>query len=369
MTRSTPSIAVVLPRGTSFGPVRATSIDLCVHDFVGNSAYAASTSIHCAALEQPFPNFDLHLDYGGSGGQFTKALRIADRIRTDNSELIVVHQHLPTAFLISKVVGRPVLLHAHNFQKLKTTSLRRAWRRRRYAGLAGIIFVSEVCRTHFLENWPDVNVPTFVVHNGLDLSLWSPAPQRLKQVLIACRAAPEKGVLEAIQALRQALPKMQGWTALLMLTEPEKHPDYFAQVSKIAHESDGSISILLNQTHDAVKTATETSEIALVLSKWQEPFGRTAIEAHAGGAALISSGTGGLREVSGDAAIFVDPNDAQGIADALMRLGSDEELRRGLVAAGHARMSGMFEIHKVTGDLDRVYGQFLKSDLLQSPSA
>ena len=42
MSRSSSShpLALVLPRGTSFGPVRATSIDLCIHDVVLNSRYA-----------------------------------------------------------------------------------------------------------------------------------------------------------------------------------------------------------------------------------------------------------------------------------------------------------------------------------------
>jgi glycosyltransferase involved in cell wall biosynthesis len=362
---SLPSLAVVMPRGTSFGPARATSIDLCVHDFVRNSSYEARTSIHCAAVENPFTGFDLRFDYGGSGGQFAKAIRIADRIKADDSKLIVVHQHLPTAFLISKLLQRPVLFHAHNFQKLKTASLRRKLQFWRYSGLAGIIFVSEECRTHFVSNWPEVNVPTFVVHNGLDLLTWVPAPQRLKQVLVVCRAAPEKGALEAMRAIQEALPKMPGWKAKVILSEPDKHPDYFAQICNIAKDSSGAICTLLNQPHEVVKKATEESEIALVLSKWPEPFGRTAIEAHAGGAALISSGTGGLREVSGGACIFVDPNDVHAIVQALVQLGSDDDLRRKLVAAGHARMSSMFDIRKVTDDLDRVYDQCLNSSILR----
>jgi len=359
MIRKASSLAIILPRGTSFGAARATSIDLCVQDFVRNSRHRATTKVHCAAVADLFAGFDLRLDHGGFGGQFTKALRIASRISADNADLIVVHQHLPTASLISRILKRPVLLHAHNFQKPKHQSIGRALRRWRYSGLAGIIFVSEECRRHFISNWPDVNIPTFVVHNGLDLSSWAPAYPRFKQVLVACRAAPEKGVLEAIQALREVLPKMQGWKAQLMLTESDKHPEYFEQVCKLANDSDGSISILLNQTHDAVKKAAEISEIALVLSKWEEPFGRTAIEAHAGGSALISSGTGGLREVSGDACIFVDPSDVQAIGQTVIRLASDEGLRRSLAAAGQARAYRMFDIRAVASQLDVIYDQFL----------
>ena len=366
MVQVYPKIAVVLPRGTSFGPNGATSIDLCVRDIVRNSRYARVTSVHCAAVKEPFPGFDLHFDYGGAGGQFSKALRIALRIRAENNDLTIVHQHLPTAFLLSKTLRHPVLLHAHNFQKIKNGSLSRLLRCIRYAGLAGVIFVSEECRKHFVANFPDVDVPTFVVNNGLELSRWSPAPLRLKQVLVAGRAAPEKGVLEAVVALRESLPKLPGWTALLMLTEAGKHPEYFSQIVNVVKGTNGAISILLNQNHEAVQKATEESEIALVLSKWQEPFGRTAMEAHAGGAALISSGTGGLREVSAEAGFYVDPSNSQAVVEALVRLGNDDKLRRDLVNAGHARVMNMFDISKVSGELDIIYDHILKTRMLSN---
>ena len=54
-----------------------------------------------------------------------------------------------------------------------------------------------------------------------------------------------------------------------------------------------------------VKAKCEQAAIALVPSKWDEPFGRTALEAHAGGCAVVSSGTGGLAEISENNAIVL----------------------------------------------------------------
>jgi len=48
-----------------------------------------------------------------------------------------------------------------------------------------------------------------------------------------------------------------------------------------------------------VRSWMKRAAIALVPSTWAEPFGLTALEAHAAGAALVSSGRGGLREASG----------------------------------------------------------------------
>jgi len=59
---------------------------------------------------------------------------------------------------------------------------------------------------------------------------------------------------------------------------------------------------------------------SVVASKWAEPFGRVTLEAHAGGAALISSGTGGLSEISGDAALYLEAVTGPVIASALCQL-------------------------------------------------
>src|SRR5690606_30964677 len=49
-----PRIAVVMPRGMSFGPERASSIDLCAHDFITHSRYRASTTVHADEVARPY---------------------------------------------------------------------------------------------------------------------------------------------------------------------------------------------------------------------------------------------------------------------------------------------------------------------------
>ena len=64
--------------------------------------------------------------------------------------------------------------------------------------------------------------------------------------------------------------------------------------------------IQTDQPHSVVKRAYESAAIAIVPSIFPEPFGRTAIEAFAGGAALVASRSGGLSEVVGDAALTLE---------------------------------------------------------------
>ncbi|MFZ1755856.1 MAG: glycosyltransferase family 1 protein [Caldilineaceae bacterium] len=66
-----------------------------------------------------------------------------------------------------------------------------------------------------------------------------------------------------------------------------------------------------------------------------EGFGLPVLEAQQMGVAVMTSNNSSLPEVAGDAALLVDPNDTEAIADAMLRLSRDESLRQELIAKGY----------------------------------
>jgi alpha-1,3-rhamnosyl/mannosyltransferase len=69
-----------------------------------------------------------------------------------------------------------------------------------------------------------------------------------------------------------------------------------------------------------------------------EGFGIPVVEAMAQGTAVVSADIPALREVAGDAARFVRPDDVDGWADAIRALLTDDAARGRLVAAGTERV-------------------------------
>jgi glycosyltransferase involved in cell wall biosynthesis len=79
---------------------------------------------------------------------------------------------------------------------------------------------------------------------------------------------------------------------------------------------------------------------ALAFPSLYEGFGFPALEAMACGTPVLTSNVSSLPELVGDAAVLVDPNDAQAIADGLRSLLCDDDLHERLRTAGPARAAG-----------------------------
>jgi glycosyltransferase involved in cell wall biosynthesis len=65
-----------------------------------------------------------------------------------------------------------------------------------------------------------------------------------------------------------------------------------------------------------------------------EGFGLPLLEAMQSGTPVIASNTSSLPEVIGDAGIMLDPHDVEGLANAMYRVISDENLRKEMIAKG-----------------------------------
>jgi len=77
--------------------------------------------------------------------------------------------------------------------------------------------------------------------------------------------------------------------------------------------------------------------LALVMPSLEEGFGLPALEAMAHGTAVIASRDAALMEVTGDAALHIDARDVSMLADAMLRVARDGELRAQLGANGIER--------------------------------
>ena len=355
-------ILMFLPRHMRFGPSNATSIDLCVRDLVTASRFRSSTTVVCCENETLFSGIDV-MTYSRTvdDSRRRKIAFALEQVLRSAPDLIVVQQHLPTAAALASRTNTPVVLHKHNMikdipRRGVWNSFRRRFKLRQYRALAGMIFVSGTCRNAFAADWPEVQLPSAIVYNGLDFSQWQPYAQKRDEIICVGRAAPEKGIKEAAEALVSVLQEHPDWRARFILSEPSRFPDYLEDVLAVVRPWQDRIAIDMARPFAEVKEHCENAAIAIIPSKWEEPFGRTALEAHAAGCAVISSGTGGLSEIAPEHTLMLPPGFTAGhIADQVRRLILDRELRVRLASAGREHCANKFALAEVAREADNFY--------------
>ena len=253
-------------------------------------------------------------------------------------------------------------MHRHNYTRRYADTAR--WRRIfkplkacRMASIDQYVVVSESVRDAFIEDWPALEAKCLRIHNFVNFDEWAPSVLRTSEIVFAGRCVPEKGVLEAARAITVALSSNPGWKATFILSRLDEKPAYADAVLDLLKGS--PVEILIDQPFAVVKARMEEAAVALVPSLWKEPFGRTALEAHAGGAAVISSGRGGLTEVSGDAALYVDPENLSALVSAIDRLMNDNVLRQRLQSQGRDHVRRTFSLEETVVLYDRMIGEAL----------
>lgn len=256
-------------------------------------------------------------------------------LRDYDPDVIEFHQQLKQAIRLSKRFPKAArFLYRHNALKSPRHGLDR-WRyQRRFRQIDGLIFVSEAGRREFLNDYPTQVQKAFAIPNPIDVCGWhAPVEGREPVIAFAGRAMAEKGVDLICAALPAVLDRHPDWRAVLMLNDWQAHQDWAEpHVAPLARFGD-RVTVMKSAPLGEVQKVMKTAAIALTPSVWAEPLGLTALEAHAAGAALISSGRGGLREASGPHALYVDDLTAPALERAMEQLIVDPQLREDMARA------------------------------------
>ena len=107
------------------------------------------------------------------------------------------------------------------------------------------------------------------------------------------------------------------------------------------------------------KAALLSGACALVFPTLYEGFGMPVVEAMTCGVPVLTSNISSLPEVAGDAALLVDPLNVDDIADGMVRLLSDRELRRSLTQKGYAR-ARQFSWQRAAAQLWEVFDSLVR---------
>ncbi|PUE55512.1 glycosyltransferase family 4 protein [Limnohabitans parvus] len=212
---------------------------------------------------------------------------------------------------------------------------------------------------------------TAVVPHGIDLSRFSPPPDKLTAwadsglpgqygIGVFGRVRPDKGSDVFVQAMIQALPQLPGATAVIA---------GLAQAQHQAYQQDLQQQIDAAGLHDRIVFLGEVPAgevhrwyqrcLLCVACPRYEPFGLTPFEAAATGCALVCSRTGAFDQLAipGETGEMVDTGDVRGLTQAVLSVLRDQQHAVQMGEAARVRVTEHFSLAREAEGIGRVYQQ------------
>lgn len=162
--------------------------------------------------------------------------------------------------------------------------------------------------------------------------------------------------IRALPRLREALPAVH----CVFAGVPHPRPGdlaYQADLERLARELGVADAVTFAGLVDPIADLYAAADIVVNPARFNEPFGRVAIEALSAGCPVVAARVGAIPEVvrDGREALLFDAEDHAGLARSVQRLWEEPQLREELVGNGRIRVSEAFdEEHAVAAFGDAV---------------
>jgi glycosyltransferase involved in cell wall biosynthesis len=305
-----------------------------------------------------------------------------------NAQPDLVHSGAPHATPVGKL-SCPRVLTCHDLVPLAYPA-QRGWRNggllgryrthhRRFHSADHVIAISRTTADDLINRLGIPHQQISVVHNGVDLTRWTAEPRpedaavRIAHGLqgrpyLLCVGSAHwrknsEGVMQGLARARRLIGNedlLVAWAGRLDREERQR-------VHAAARSAGVEEAVqLLGYVPDVELAALYRGATAQVFVSRAEGFGYPVVEAMACGCPVITSNRSSLIEIAEDAAVTVDPEDADAIADAIVMLADDNAERHRLARSG-VRRAQLYSLRRMAEQTLEVYCQVLGSRVGSRP--
>jgi len=175
--------------------------------------------------------------------------------------------------------------------------------------------------------------PVEVIHNGVVTRPPRPSLSPPPTATFAGRLVREKGVDVLLRAFTKVVTSIPDARLFLAGEGPERE-NLQRMIAELGLLS--NVTLLGHLSHIDLERYFSAAWTQVVPSRWEEPFGVVATEAMMRGTAVVASNCGGLKEIvqHGRTGFLVPPDDANALADALLKFMQDHDLAERMGEAG-----------------------------------
>ena len=297
-------ISILLPYKENYTPNSAGAVSLFVNDINNESYFKNSTFIFGNTLSnKKLSNNYINLKLDKKILQSTSKLYVKsflDNEKKINSDLVEIHNRPNYIILIKKTFSKKIILYFHNDPLTMNGSKSVNERIYLLNNVDKIIFNSNWSKNRFflgLGNKKLISQKTSVCYQSsskVDINF-----QKKKKIIsFVGKLNIAKGYDIFGSAIIKILDKHKDWKAKVFGDEPREKLSY----------SHKRLRIMGFKNNNYILNELKSVSISVVCSRWNEPFGRTSLEAASRGSAVIISNRGGLPETAKDAIILKNLN-------------------------------------------------------------
>ena len=178
-------------------------------------------------------------------------------------------------------------------------------------------------------------------------------------VLFAGNLYREKGVFDLLLAFRRLLTRMGEPQNIKLLLAGRGRDGEKLQSMTEQFRLNGTVRFIGSHAYATMPRIHNLADIFVLPSiptpDWQEQFGYVLAESMSCGKAVISTMSGSIPEVIGNAGMLVPPNDFVSLSSAIESLVSNEPKRRELGQRARERAEDLFDARKVAQSIARHY--------------
>ncbi len=313
-------IASILPYKENYTLKGAGAVALWIRDFVRDSKYKKNTYIIGSTknknyLSKNYINIDnINSKLNSTTKEYSN--KIINKIKNLNFDVLELHNR---PIMVKEFFGKlnsKIILYFHNDPT--TMKGAKSVNERVYLlkNVDKIIFISKWVKKKFFENLPNLSDnKTQIIYHSIDPIKKN--TKKNKQIIFVGKLNESKGYDLYCKSMFKILDQYSEWRAI-SIGEERRFQNF---PTHKRHFDLGQIP------HNKVLDYLSKSEIAIIPSRWEEPFGRTALEASSRGCATIISNTGGLPETT-DYAIKLKKLDTKNIENEIIKLIKNNKLRK-----------------------------------------
>jgi len=316
-------IATILPYKENYSIENASAASLWVSEFFKNSKFKSNNYIYGSTKSKNFLTRNyINIKLNSINSRFKSSTneysqKLIEKINNTEFDIVEVHNRPLLLFNLVNKINSSFIFYFHNDPLSMNGSKKISERLFILKICEKIIFVSEwVKNRFFLDIDKKLSTKSEVIYPSVNSQTIS---KKNKIITFVGKLNHSKGYDVFSKSIIKILNEFPKWKALSIGNEDRR-------TIFIDHKNHKELGFL---NHKKTLNILNKSEIAVVPSKWEEPFGRTALEASSRGCATIISNRGGLIETT-DHAVRLKNIDDLNLYKELKNLIKNTKFRKNL---------------------------------------